>query len=146
VYFSTALDGAIAVNLGPGGQAMARAFHRTVAVLASSGFTVLVDDVLFERWLLIDWLEALADHRVCFVGVRCDLVEAERREIARGDRQPGQVRSHFHEVHAHGDYDIAVDTTHTDPRICAQELLQKLDGLAEMTAFDRLRARAAQLR
>ena len=44
------------------------------------------------------------------VGVYCPLEEAERREIARGDRQPGYSRSQFDLVHTHAPYDAAVDT------------------------------------
>lgn len=141
IYFSKSGDGAVSVNLGPGGRAMVRAFHRTAAVLADCGLTVIVDDVLFEPWLLPDWLEATIGREVYFVGVHCELAEAERREIARGDRQPGQVRSQFDQVHAHADYDFTVDTTRTEPRVCAQQILAALEHPLGSTAFERLRER-----
>lgn len=140
VYFSQREDGAASVHLGADGQAMAKAFHRTVAALADSGFTVIVDDVLFEPWLLPDWLASVGPREVYFIGVHCDLKEAERREIARGDRQPGQVRSHFEEVHAHGEYDVVVDTTRKNPRECAEQVLAAMMRRTGPTAFERLRA------
>ena len=122
---------------------MVRAFHRSVAVLADCGLAVIVDDVLFEPWLLPDWLEATAGREVYFVGVHCELAEAERREIARGDRQPGQVRSQFEHVHAHADYDFTVDTTRTEPRVCAQQILAALERRPRPSAFERLRQQGA---
>jgi len=139
-HFTHEPDGATPLHLGPGAQAMVRAFHRSVAALADCGLSVIVDDVLFEPWLLPDWLEATEDREVFFVGVRCDLAEAERREIARGDRQPGQVRSQFNLVHAHGDYDFTVDTTNTAPGACADQLLAALATRNGPSAFERLRA------
>lgn len=142
IYFSKASDGAVSVNLGPGGRAMVRAFHRSAVVLTDCGLKVIVDDVLFEPWLLADWLEATAGSDVYFVGVHCELAEAERREIARGDRQPGQVRSQFQQVHAHADYDFIVDTTRTEPRVCAEQILAALEKPLLPTAFERLRQKS----
>jgi len=138
-WFTTEPDGSVPVHMGPGGQALLRAFHRAVAVMADCGLSVIVDDVLFAPWLLPDWLEATAGHEVFFVGVRCDLAEAERREIARGDRQIGQVRSHFSQVHAHGDYDLTVDTTDATPGPCADQIVAALAARTAPSAFQRLR-------
>jgi chloramphenicol 3-O phosphotransferase len=139
--FTEAADGSVHLSLGEGGLALAKAFHRAVIALADCGLSVIVDDVLFEDWLLQDWLEATRMHEVYFVGVRCDLAEAERREVERGDRRPGQARSHFEKVHAHGIYDAIVDTTSTSPRVCAQDLVSRLAApRSSPSAFERLRA------
>jgi len=142
VYFSRRSDGAVPLRFGPGGQAMVKAFHRSVAVMADCGLGVIVDDVLCEPWLLSDWLEATTGRTVFFIGVHCELAEAERREVARGDRQAGQVRSHFAEVHAHDDYDLAVDTTRTGPRECAEQICAALSEGLRPGAFERLRGQA----
>lgn len=139
-FFSHEADGAVPLHLGPGGRAMARAFHRSVTVLAECGLSVVVDDVLFESWLLPDWLEATAGRDVFFVGVYCALAEAERRELARGDRRPGQVRSHFDQIHAHADYDLSVDTTTSTPGECADRIVSALASRSGHSAFERLRA------
>ncbi|MDP3853767.1 chloramphenicol phosphotransferase CPT family protein [Phenylobacterium sp.] len=138
-HFTHEPDGTTPLHLGPGAQAMVRAFHRSVAALADCGLSVLVDDVLFEPWLLTDWLEATRGREVFFVGVHCDLAEAERREITRGDRQPGQARSQVGLVHAHGDYDFTVDTTNTIPGACADQIVAAFAARSGPTAFERLR-------
>lgn len=139
-FFTHEADGSTPLHLGPGGRSLVRAFHRSAAVLADCGLSVIADDVLFEPWLLSDWLEATRGHEVFFVAVRCDLAESERREIARRDRQPGQVRSHFHQVHAHGDYDLSVDTTNTAPGACADQIVAALAARSRPSAFERLRS------
>jgi chloramphenicol 3-O phosphotransferase len=86
-----------------------------------------------------DWLDVLSGHHITFVGVYCDLAEAERRELQRGDRQIGQVLGQIGQVHLHGDYDISVDTTAKTPSQCADEVVQALKSGVGATAFDRLR-------
>jgi len=107
--------------------------------MANEGLSVIVDDCLFEPWLLQDWLDVLSGHHITFVGVYCDLAEAERRELQRGDRQIGQVLGQIGQVHLHGDYDISVDTTAKTPSQCADEVVQALKSGVGATAFDRLR-------
>ena len=138
-YFERTSDGAAHLRLGPGGVALTKAFHRSVAAMADLGLSVIVDDSLFEPWLLDDWLEALSEHQVFFVGVYCDQAEAERRELARGDRQIGQVRSQVGVVHAHGDYDATVDTTLIPPDLCADYVVSMLEAWSGASAFERLR-------
>ena len=75
-HFETTPDGAVHLRLGPGGIALTKAFHRSVAAMANEGLSVIVDDCLFEPWLLPHWLDVLCGHRIIFVGVFCDLAEA----------------------------------------------------------------------
>jgi chloramphenicol 3-O phosphotransferase len=44
-------------------------------------------------------------------------------------------------VYAHGEFDIAVDTTNTGPDKCARMIVSGLDAIAFPNAFDRLRRR-----
>ena len=144
VYFETLEDGSVPVRFGPAGQAMQRAFHRSVAEVARAGLPVIVDEVILGPELLEDWLVALNGLQVLFVGVRCDLEELKRRELARGDRQPGQVQSHFQLVHAHGDYDVEVDTTRATTADCVEQIRSvTATGAGASNAFDRLRTQAA---
>lgn len=57
-----------------------------------------------------------------FVGVRCSLEEAKRREQARGDRFISTAERHFARVHPYNLYDVEVDTTHTGPEVCAEQI------------------------
>jgi chloramphenicol 3-O phosphotransferase len=101
-----------------------------------------VDEVLLDRETLVDWLRALKDASVFFVGVRCDFQELRRREAARPDRAQGHMQTHFAAAHAHGDYDLEVDTTDCPTSRCAEAIISALGQGADSTAFERLRARA----
>ena len=88
-------------------------FHRSIAAFAAAGNDLLVEHVVEHA----DW-RAQLDHLlagvdVFWVGVHCDLDEIDRRELARGDRTPGEGRAHVEidRIHEHGPYDLTVDTT-----------------------------------
>src|SRR5262249_31783979 len=100
---------------GPLCQTLFSGFHRSLAALGSSGNHLVVDDVLIERRWLREALEALSPYPVCFVGVRCPVEVAEDRERARGDRIVGTARGQYEQVHAHGLYDVEVDTSLLTP-------------------------------
>lgn len=141
LQFQPQADGSVPLHLGPGAMAMERAFHRSVRALADCGLGVIVDDVILNAELLADWLDALEGVPVCFVGVHCALEELQQREAARPDRTKGHMQTHFAHVHAHGDYDLVVDTTARATWRCAKDVLAGLETwTAGATAFDRLRA------
>ncbi len=121
---------------------MRQGFHRAVAGMAAAGNNVVVDHVLSEPWRLADCLDVLAGYDVVLVGVRCSFEELQRREAARGDRQPGTAAMQFERVHAHGIYDFECDTSVDDTAECARSLKDFLArrSPAAPTAFDRLRA------
>jgi chloramphenicol 3-O phosphotransferase len=114
-------------------------YHRAVAALACVGNDVIMDYPLSEPWRLTDLLDVLDGYDVTLVEVRCSPAELDRRERARGDRPAGLARSQSH-VHAHGDYDVVVDTTSTSAQLCAMTIATELAALAAPKAFDRLRA------
>lgn len=115
-------------------------YHRVVAALASVGNDVVMDYPLSERWRLDDLLDVLQGFDVTVVEVRCAPEELERRERARGDRPTGLARSQIG-VHAHGECDIAIDTTNTSPEACAKKIIELLsEPQSGLRAFDRLRA------
>jgi chloramphenicol 3-O phosphotransferase len=115
-------------------------YHRAVAALASAGNDVIMDYPLSEQWRLDDLLRTLRDYDVTLVEVRCSPDELERRERDRGDRPVGLSRSQT-TVYAHGECDIAVDTTSADPHRCAETIVQALGEVPAPKAFDRLRRR-----
>ena len=127
------------IRAGPAAQRLIRGMHRACAGLASSGNHLIIDDVLFyEEWLL-DYLNALKDFKVLFVGVLCPLDELERRERERGDRNIGQARGQIDTVHAHGIYDIEVDTSISNPTECAVQIIQLFANGPKHQAFNKLR-------
>ncbi|MER5863675.1 AAA family ATPase [Kitasatospora sp. NPDC002040] len=118
---------------------MRSGFHRAIAGMAAAGNHVVVDHVLSEPWRLRDCLEVLAPYEVLLVGVRCALPELERRERARGDRPAGLAALQYERVHAHGVYDLEVDTGRYSSEECAAQIAAHLEGGAKPTAFDELR-------
>jgi chloramphenicol 3-O phosphotransferase len=101
-------------------------FHRCIAALADAGNDLVVDHIVELPAWRTELDELLAPrHDVFFVGVHCDLDELDRRELARGDRRPGEGRTHVEddEIHAFMDYDHEVDTTSSDPTTLAAEIL-----------------------
>ncbi|MCX4821334.1 chloramphenicol phosphotransferase CPT family protein [Streptomyces sp. NBC_01142] len=115
-------------------------FHRAVAGMAAAGNNVVVDHVLSEQWRLLDCLGLFAARDVVLVGVRCSLLEVERRERERGDRPVGLAARQLEQVHAHGLYDIECDTTTADAVDCAQQIRDCLPRRPTPTAFEQLRA------
>ena len=116
------------------------AMHRCIAPSAAAGNNVIVDHVLENEEWLRECLDVLTDSRVLFVGVLCPLAELERRESKR-DRMQGLAKWQFDRVHAHGTYDLQVDTSVSDPIECALQIKEALRDIHCAGAFDRLRAR-----
>ena len=125
------------IRFGDVGRQVLRGMRRAIAIFAREGNHVIVDDLMFERSFLLDYLEALAGLRVTFAGVRCDLDVVNAREAARPGRFPGTATSHFISVHAHCIYDVEVDTADSTARQCAQQIMRAAEETPR--AFDRLR-------
>lgn len=128
------------IRFGVTGRQMLRGMHRAIAAFASAGNNVIVDDILFDADILNDYLLALQGFQVLFVGVRCPLPLVEVRESPRLGRFPGTAHSHFVEVHAHGCYDLEVDTAQYSAVACAGQVRDRLLTGAVPQAFARLRA------
>jgi chloramphenicol 3-O phosphotransferase len=133
-------DGTVPLQLGPIGQAVIASFHRAVHAIAEGGTPVVVDDVMFERPLVEHWLTTLEGLDVFSVAVHCELEELQRRELARGDRSPGQARSQFPLVHGHTPYDFSVDSTASSAQDCARAIVSALANRQPKSAFERARS------
>ncbi|MES2465252.1 MAG: chloramphenicol phosphotransferase [Armatimonadota bacterium] len=125
---------------------MVRAYYHTLAAVASSGSSVIADTILMPDWtdvtemhqVNVECLGLLQSERVYFIGVVCSLKELERRERERGNRGAGSARAQFALVHAHGCYDVTVDTSEKSPEECAKEIAVFLSKHAEPTGLRRL--------
>jgi chloramphenicol 3-O phosphotransferase len=89
---------------------------------------------------LADLVEALSPFEVLFVGIRCPLAVAARREQARGDRTPGMARAQYDLVHAHDIYDLEIDTSTCTPREAALLIEHRLENGPVPTTFRQLRS------
>lgn len=128
-----------AIQFGDVGKRMLQGMHRAIAAFAAAGNDVIIDDLFLETDTLDDYLEALEGFRVLFVAVRAPLDLVQHREASRPGRFPGTALSHFEAVHAHGIYDLEVDTHGNSPEACAAEVSARLDAESPPTAFVKLR-------
>jgi len=96
-------------------QAARTGFHRCIAALASAGNNVIVDSIHRSDEHRAEGAALHHSLPAYFAGVYCPLHIAEQREQVRWDRRAGLARSQFHEVHAHGVYDIEVDASVVSP-------------------------------
>ncbi|MCH2099633.1 MAG: AAA family ATPase [Pseudomonadales bacterium] len=128
------------VRFGDVGRRMLVGMHRAIAAFAAAGNDTIVDDLFLEPDTLDDYLDALLGFNVLFVGVRADLATVNAREHARRGRFPGTAPSHFSSVHAHGVYDLEVDTSVESARACAARISRRLDDPSPFSAFAELRA------
>ncbi|MFE3162525.1 AAA family ATPase [Streptomyces sp. NPDC059224] len=117
----------------------AKGFHRAVAGMAAGGNNLVVDYLFSRRWRLLDLLDLLVPEDTLLVGVRCPLPELKRREIERGDRQPGLAAMQYDQVHSHELHDLDVDTSLRSPRECALRIRDFLPARPRPTAFETLR-------
>ena len=121
--------------------------NHCIVTLASTGNNVIVDHLMldgFEGYYLAECAFLLAHCDVLFVGVVCELEELERRERKRTDREGltrAELRSAYTRVHAHGVYDLEVDTTNLSPHQCAEIIKDRLYNGPEPKAFTKIRAR-----
>jgi chloramphenicol 3-O phosphotransferase len=116
-------DGDLVIEAAPLGHQLISGLHHTVAALAQTGNNVIVDHVLLDPTWVRECATVLGRFPVLFVGVYCPLAVVEQRERDRQDRTLGQARAQFHKVHAHGIYDVTVDTSQMTTEACAAHIL-----------------------
>ncbi len=125
----------LSIKAGPMGHRVIAGMHRSIAALALAGNNVVADHVLLEGQWLKECVEVLRDFQVWFVGVRCPLEVVEQRERERRDRTCGQARAQFDLVHAHGLYDVEVDTSIFGPMDCALQIKRRMEDGPPPQAF-----------
>jgi chloramphenicol 3-O phosphotransferase len=100
--------------------------HHAIAALAGAGNHVVADHVLVDRRWVDECARLFCDLPAYLIGVRCPLAVLEQREQQRQDRTLGQARAQYDLVHAHGVYDLEVDTSLAGPEACAQQVIERL--------------------
>jgi chloramphenicol 3-O phosphotransferase len=120
----------LATTAGPLGHRLFSGMHHAIAALALSGNNVIADHVLVEPAWITECARLFGDLPAYLIGIRCPLAVLEEREKARRDRTLGQARAQYHLVHAHGIYDLEVDTSILSVEECAVKIKQRLaDGI-----------------
>jgi chloramphenicol 3-O phosphotransferase len=131
-------DSNLLIRPGPRGYTLLTGMHHAIAALARAGNHVLADHVLIDpRWVQ-ECARLFCDLPAWFVGVRCPLEVLEAREKTRNNRTLGQARAQYPMVHAHGLYDIEVDTSLLSLTECVDVIKQRVLSGTAPTAFRRL--------
>lgn len=99
--------------------------HREVAAHYRSDRNVIVETSLMDRRALIDAAEQFAPLNGFFVGVKPPLSVSMQWEAQRGDRPVGQAQLHYDLIHAHGIYDLELDSSQMTPVQCAKLILEE---------------------
>ena len=128
------------IRFGDMGLKMLAGMRRAMAAMAKVGNNVIIDDILMQEDFLDDYLEVMQALPVYLVGVRCDLATVSKREARRPGRFPGTATYQYTRVHAHGDYDVEVDTAAFSPAKCADKVAGFVTS-RQPGAFRRLRNR-----
>lgn len=92
--------------------------------LSELGYTLIVDEVLFDAVRITQCFEILSSETVYFIGIRPEKEVVVRREKERGDRVPGLAAGLYDEVYnPHFTYDLTLDTGALTPEESAQKIL-----------------------
>lgn len=111
--------------------------HRSIRVFVDAGSNLIVDHIVETPAWMARLVELLAGVDVFFVGIHCSPEELDRREIARGDRRPGEARRDHAVVHTHALYDLELDSMRPPPENAAL-LMAAWRGRSRPCAFDRM--------
>jgi chloramphenicol 3-O phosphotransferase len=117
---------------------MISAIHHSIRIFALRGHNLIVDHVMQNRDWLVDCITLLDEFPVLFVGVRCRIKELDRRERRR-DMVKGLARQQIDTVHAHGLYDLEIDSADFTTLECAQQIKQALEKGIAGNAFSKLK-------
>lgn len=140
-YFSQPLWDEVlgkADTAGQMGHQLVHAMHRVIHAAANTGLNILADHVLVEPAWVRDCAALFHDSNTYLVGVRCDLSILEEREKERKDRTLGQARLQYQKVHAHGIYDLEVDSGKYSTEKNVQHIINFLNTGTPPRAFKKL--------
>jgi chloramphenicol 3-O phosphotransferase len=126
------------LDIGPDGFAFVAATYRAMRELAAAGVSLIVDDIIYDPRVLKSAVSILHESRPLFVGLHCPLGVALEREGSRDDRRIGGAAVFADLVHAHGRYDVELDTSTLDAEECAARIKDAVRGRLPRTAFRRL--------
>lgn len=118
------------LQMGPFAAKMGKALRDISAALAKSNFYLIIDDVAIEKDAFLLWKAALKDHKVLWVGLTAPLEVIENREKQRGDRQLGQARGCYFEVHKGFTYDLMLDTSKLSTEELVKQIKSKCQALS----------------
>jgi chloramphenicol 3-O phosphotransferase len=86
--------------------------HQCLHALVSTGNNVICDHIIENAHWRNDLVSRLHGLDVYVVALHCGLAELERREQARGNRNPGEAANDLAVVHQGMHYDLELDSEH----------------------------------
>lgn len=129
------------VEPGPRNKQLFGVMPIWAALLADNNNNVIIDEVLLENDRIKEYLQALQNHTVYFVGVTCELEVLQEREFLRRNRAIGLSNDQFNRVHSGiREYDLMVDTTLRNNFSIAREILKYTDETPSPSGFINMRA------
>ena len=106
-----------------------------IAAYCRAGNNAIVDAVFFDPEALRLARDNFAGLGVLSVGLHCELAEAKRRELSRGDRAPGGAAAFHTLVHLHVRYDLSLDVTNMSASQVARRIASAYTTCQAGTAF-----------
>lgn len=97
--------------------------HQCLHALASTGNNVICDHIIENTSWRDDLVSRIHGLDVYLVALHCSLPELERREHARGNRNPGEAANDFAVVHQGMQYDLELNSEYTTATQNAQHLV-----------------------
>jgi len=96
----------------PLGYQIINGVYAAIAAYCRAGNNAIVDTVFYDPEALKLARGNFAGLGVLSVGLYCELAEAKRREMSRGDRAPGGAAAFHPLVHLYVRYDLSLDVTY----------------------------------
>lgn len=118
-------------------------FEASCAAIARESNNVIMDHLVVPPTSAALCAATMDGIDVIFVGIRCSLETLEDREKKRGNRRAGLARSQHEGVHAHGGYDVEVDTSLMPLDECVARISGYVDTGQQPSAFRRIRAQVS---
>ncbi len=117
VYGPTHLQ---SIRIGPVGKQLITGMYHMIAALSDNGIHVVVDDVIWNQWILETAVSILHNHPLHFIALDLSLATSKQREQQRGNRGPGNAQFFYTRVYGLNDiYDARINVENNDPDACA---------------------------
>jgi chloramphenicol 3-O phosphotransferase len=99
------------IKTGAVGLQLDSAAHRAMKVFLDSGFSLVIDEVLFEDASFKDYLTVLKEYCVYFIAIKPTKEVVAQREMNRGNRVLGFARGLYDAVYSNKIYDLEIDSS-----------------------------------
>jgi chloramphenicol 3-O phosphotransferase len=116
----------VEIRMGAGLERLMAGMRASVAALARTGNSCVVDDVMLSSRDQEGYRRAMEGRPIQFVGLHAPLDVLEQRERNRGDRIIGLARWQWDRVHIGIDYDFEINTVDKSPYEVAREIADAL--------------------